>query len=175
MQLEDLLAMAQMPFAGHQTIEQVATAHPRVLAELKKIDPLKTAATFDGLLTTPQLQANCHRIETLIHLSVAYCDGRGTPMQGFIRRSFRSLGDRYCGMMEDPAEDVFVTLVNTPKGNFRIFEAIREGTLCRQNCWMGVSFGSVENWTSDLDRSAVRQGQGKGGTSQRLGDVLCAA
>jgi hypothetical protein len=128
MQLEDLLAMAQMPFAGHQTIEQVATAHPNVLAELRKLDPIKTAASFAGLLTTPQLQANCHRIETLIHLSVAYCDGRGTPMQGFIRRSFKSLGDGYCGMMEDPAEDVFVTLVNTPQGNFRVFEGIREGT-----------------------------------------------
>lgn len=91
MQLEDLLAMAQMPFAGHQTLEQVGTAHPSVLAELRKLDPVKTAATFAGQLTTPQLQANCHRIETLIHLSVAYCDGRGTPMQGFIRRISRAL------------------------------------------------------------------------------------
>src|SRR5262245_59432463 len=125
MQLEDLLAMAEMPFAGHKTIEQVATAHPRVLTELRKKEPIRTAATFAGLLITPELQANCIRIETLIHLSVAYCDGRGIPMQGFTRRSFKSLGDGYCGMMEDPAEDVFVTLVNTSKGNFRIFEGIR--------------------------------------------------
>jgi hypothetical protein len=129
MQLDDLLvAMAQMPFGGHNTIEQVATAHHRVLAELRKMEAIKTTATFAGLLTTPELQANCFRIETLIHLCAAYCDGRGTPMQGFIRRSFKSLGDGYCGIMEDPAEDVFATLVNTPAGNFRIFEGIREGT-----------------------------------------------
>ena len=29
--------------------------------------------------------------------------------------------------MEDPSEDVFVTLVNTPRGNYRIFEGISEG------------------------------------------------
>ena len=28
--------------------------------------------------------------------------------------------------MEDPAEDIFVSLVNTPGGNFRIFEGLRE-------------------------------------------------
>jgi hypothetical protein len=31
-------------------------------------------------------------------------------------------------MAEDPAEDVFVSLVSTPRGNFRVFEGIREGT-----------------------------------------------
>jgi len=41
--------------------------------------------------------------------------------------------------------------------------------------WMGVSFGSVESWTPDSDQSAICQGQGEGRTSQRLGDVLCAA
>lgn len=30
-------------------------------------------------------------------------------------------------MAEDPAEDLFVALVNTTSGNFRVFEGIREG------------------------------------------------
>ncbi len=76
----------------------------------------------------PELQANCLRIEALVHLAVAYCEGRLAPTKGFAIRSFEGLGDGYCGWMEDPAEDVFVSLVNTPQGNFRIFEGIREGT-----------------------------------------------
>src|SRR5205085_11252420 len=39
---------------------------------------------------------------------------------------------------------------------------------------MGVFFGSVENWTPDMDQSAVCQGQGEGGSSERFGDVLCS-
>jgi len=65
MQLDHLLAMAQMPFGGHNTIEQVATAHPTahpwVLAELRKTEAIQTAATFAGLLVFSRHQ-NCRQI-----------------------------------------------------------------------------------------------------------------
>ncbi len=126
MKLEDHLA----PFflGGSPTIEQIANEHPDLIAELKRLEPIKTATTFAGLLTLPKLQANCLRIEVLVHLAAAYCEGRSAPTKGLTKRSFERLGDGYCGRMEDPAEDVFLTLVNTPRGNFRIFEGIREGT-----------------------------------------------
>ncbi len=126
MKLEDHLA----PFflGGSPTIEQIANEHPDLIAELKRLEPIKTATTFAGLLTLPKLQANCLRIEVLVHLAAAYCEGRSAPTKGLTKRSFERLGDGYCGRMEDPAEDVFLTLVNTPRGNFRIFDGIREGT-----------------------------------------------
>ena len=33
-----------------------------------------------------------------------------------------------CGHMEDPSESVFVGLVDTSQGNFRIFEGLWNGT-----------------------------------------------
>src|SRR5208283_176314 len=102
--------------------------HPKLISELKTMDPARTAATFAGLLTFPELQANCFRIEVLVHLAIACCDGRSGPTTSFLRRSFEQLGNGFCGKIEDPAEDIFVSLVNTPNGNFRIFEGIREGT-----------------------------------------------
>jgi len=128
MELDDLLEAEQIPAVMNPTIERIAQAHRDTIAELRKLDPIKTAATFAGLLTMPELQANCFRIEALAHLAVAYCEGRMTPTKPFVRRSFERLGDGYCGIMEDPSEDVFITLVNTPRGNFRIFEGVREGT-----------------------------------------------
>jgi hypothetical protein len=123
---EDPLISEITATAGEPTIGQLAEAHPEVVLEFRKLDMIGTATTFAGLLTTPRLQANCIRIEALVHLAAAYCVGRGAPTRGLVRRSFERLGAGYCGMMEDPAEDVFATLVNTPRGNFRIFEGVRE-------------------------------------------------
>jgi hypothetical protein len=109
------------------TIEEISQAHPEVTSDLRELDPVEMAATFGALLAVPELQANCLRIEALVHLALASCEGRIAPGIHVVRRCFESLGDGYVGMMEDPSEDVFVTLVNTPEGNFRIFEGIREG------------------------------------------------
>lgn len=110
------------------TIREISEAEPRLVAELRNLDPIKIAATFGGLLAAPELQANCLRIEGLVHLAITHCVGRGAPTRATILRSFERLGEGYFGRMEDPSEDVFVTLVNTPRGNYRILEGIREGT-----------------------------------------------
>jgi hypothetical protein len=113
---------------GGQTVESLAKSHPTLITGLRSLAPVATAASFAGLLTAPELQANCYRLEYLVHLAIAYCEGTAQPSQDLVQRSFKILGDGVCGMAEDPAEDVFVSLVSTPKGNFRVFEGIREGT-----------------------------------------------
>jgi hypothetical protein len=110
------------------TIEEISRAHPRIIAELRNLDHATTAAAFGGLLVMPELQANCLRIEALVHLATAFCEGRAEPTKVFVAQAFEQMGEGYFGQMEDPSEDVFLTLVNTPQGNFRIFEGIREGT-----------------------------------------------
>jgi len=112
---------------GTPTIQSVADSHPTLIAEFRKLDPIATAASFAALLTAPELQANCYRLEYLVHLALAYCDGKAQPTQDLIQRSFKILGDGVCGMAEDPAEDVFLSLVSTPLGSFRVLEGIHEG------------------------------------------------
>ena len=62
-----------------------------------------------------------------MHLALAYCEGTVTPSTEIIDQSFEELGDGYCGTMEDPSEDLFVSLVGTQAGNFRVFEGVWEG------------------------------------------------
>ena len=112
---------------GTPSIQSVADSHPRLIAEFRKLDPIATAASFAALLIAPELQANCYRLEYLVHLALAYCDGKAQPTQDLIQRSFKILGDGVCGMAEDPAEDVFLSLVSTPRGSFRVLEGIHEG------------------------------------------------
>lgn len=99
----------------------------RITGFLKKYDLKSTVTQLGGLLTAPALQANTIRIETLVHLAVAHCHGRSKP--GLIEIGHwlnRQLGNTQIASLEDPVEDVFITNVETPEGNRRVFEGIWE-------------------------------------------------
>jgi len=86
-----------------------------------------TVAMTAGLLTVPHLHANNVRLEVLAHLAVAHCSGQRKPGSKQLRRWLNHhLGDTMIARSEDPVEDVFVTNVETPEGNRRIFEGIWE-------------------------------------------------
>jgi len=87
---------------------------------------LDTTALFGGLLTVPELQANCTRLEVLSHLAVAFARGSRVPTVEQIAPWFEMLGRGVCGHLEDPAEDVFVSLVSDASGSYRLFEGIWE-------------------------------------------------
>jgi hypothetical protein len=59
-------------------------------------------------------------------LALARGKGARKPPQKFVSRAFASLGNGPCGWLEDPAEDMFVTSIATPRGNFRILEGVWE-------------------------------------------------
>lgn len=94
---------------------------------LEKYDLKSTVSQLAGLLTVPELQANTIRIETLVHLAVAHCRGKRKPGLTEIRNWInRQLGATHIAQLEDPVEDVFLTNVETPEGNRRVFEGIWE-------------------------------------------------
>lgn len=105
-----------------------ASAYRHIVAALKPFRAPEVLSAVAGLLTIPDLQANCFRLELLAHLAAAFCRGRVSPTPSEIKFLFDALDEGMCGRIEDPAENVFVGLVNTSLGNFRIFEGLREGT-----------------------------------------------
>ena len=92
MDLHDQMTMAHMMAPAPITIERVAKAHARLIGEMEKLDPIRTAASFGALLTASELQSNCYRLEMLVHLAVTYCRGRSLPTTAFIKRAFEQLG-----------------------------------------------------------------------------------
>ena len=94
---------------------------------LKKYDPNSAIPKIAGLLTVPELQANTIRIETLVHLAVVHCQGKSDLRSPDIRKLLNNhLGRTQIADHEDPPEDVFVTNVETPKGNFLLFQSVWE-------------------------------------------------
>lgn len=100
--------------------------HEPIKKVLGTCAPIETASVFGAMLLDPNLQSNCCRLEALVHLSLAAGQGKRIPTQQQLSDCFNELGTGFYGRMEDPAEDVFVSRVITPDGNFRIREGIWE-------------------------------------------------
>ena len=111
---------------GRIPLQPIVDENMLQLGELAPFDPLRMAATFAGLLTLPELQSNCIRIEGLVHLSLVFGDGQRKPNPKIISKLFAALGEGIVGRLEDPAEDVFVSSIATPRGNFRILQGVWE-------------------------------------------------
>ncbi len=85
------------------------------------------ASAVGGLMTLPGFQANCVRLEVLAQLAVGVCAGNKKPTHQHLNTWLnRQLGNSELVVLEDPAEDVFVTNVITRVGDFRVFPATWE-------------------------------------------------
>lgn len=94
-----------------------------IVGSLRKCDSKSTVTKLAGLLTVPRLQANAMRLETLVHLAAAHCQGsRDTGLAEIKQWLNKRLLNTQIVHLEDPAEDVFVTNVGTPEGNRRVLE-----------------------------------------------------
>lgn len=108
-------------------ISDVLEENPSIEKELKRYDPIKTAAFVSSLLTLPALHANNMRIEMLIHLIMAYSQGTKEPTQRQVLQWLNiDLGKTSFVSLEDPVEDVFVSNVFNNMKNIRIFEGLWE-------------------------------------------------
>jgi hypothetical protein len=120
------LAAATQTGAG-PTLQDIAKAHPDVVERLANLDAARAAIAVGSLLTVPTLQGLCLRLEMIVHLTLMTARGRNSLYERHARDMIRALGEGFCGQMEDPAEELFVGTVRTPRGNFRLLEGIWEG------------------------------------------------
>ncbi|TGS46283.1 MULTISPECIES: hypothetical protein [unclassified Mesorhizobium] len=117
--LPDIDPISSMTF-GAVSFEASMSDFGPIAQSFAPYDPIRLAATFGGLLTLPELQANNHRIEVLTHLALLTARGKRKPDDHVIAQAFKAIGETKIGQQEDPAEDVFVSSVYTSLGNFRV-------------------------------------------------------
>ena len=99
--------------------------HP--FKQIASLDPLRAASVFAGMLLDPTLQANCLRLETLVHVTLQRANGHKKIAAGLAGKLFSALEDSFCARLEDPSEDVFASVVRTERGNFKVLEGMWEG------------------------------------------------
>lgn len=121
--LEGLFAQLGSAF----DLASLADDHPDVVRRLEHADPLRTSALFGALLMRPDLMCNGTRLEALVHLALHAGRKSNPPTAELASTCFNLLGRGRAGHVEDPAEDVFVGLITSPRGPFRILEGVWEG------------------------------------------------
>ena len=109
------------------TIEDIVNDNKRLVAEISNYDSKSSIALVSSLLTIPEYQTQCIRLEVLAILVALYSDGKRKPYIKEIKKWFKEIGKSKCCIGEDPAEDVFVSNINDHKnGNLRIINGIWE-------------------------------------------------
>ena len=108
------------------TIQEIAEDNKALVNDLSTYDPTVAVPLLAGLLTLPDYQSHCLRLEILVALAVAYCHGRKKANVNEAQRWFSQIGKSQCTSSEDPAEDVFVSLIQDDRGDYRLFEGVWE-------------------------------------------------
>ncbi|WP_173200636.1 hypothetical protein [Geobacter sp. SVR] len=108
------------------TIEEITKENKRLIHDLSRYDPTIAVPLLASLLTLPEYQSHCMRFEVLVTLAVTHCRGRKKANISQAVRWFSLIGKSQCMLGEDPAEDVFVSLVQDSAGNYRLLEGVWE-------------------------------------------------
>lgn len=151
---------------GSQKLENAIAENPALIAMLRQYHPIKTATTFAGLLTQKRLQSNCLRLEVLVHLSLACCQGEKMPVAQVTSHAFKAVGRGIHGRMEDPAEDVFVSSIHSTRGNYRILEGIWESSSFYLQRFVNIVDRLPDTGNLDRLKSSVH-------ALLKLSDLLC--
>jgi len=120
------------------TIEDISRENRSLIRELSRYDPTVAVPLLASLLTLPGLQSHCIRLEILVALAVVHCRGRQTPNINQAIRWFSQIGKSQCVTGEDPAEDVFVSLVRDRNGDYRLLEGVWETAGFYTQCVLDV-------------------------------------
>ncbi|MBN2466899.1 MAG: hypothetical protein JXD19_02010 [Deltaproteobacteria bacterium] len=108
------------------TIEEITRENKSLVYDLSRYDPSVAIPLLASLLTLPKYQSNCIRLEILVALAVAHCCGQKKANISHVIEWFSQIGKSKCVAGEDPAEDVFVSLVRDKNGDYRLLEGAWE-------------------------------------------------
>lgn len=120
------------------TFKEISDDAKALVRNMREYSLSSTLPLLAGLLTLPEYQSNCIRLEILVELAVLHCRGKKKAKIGTAVRWYKQIGTCRCVFGEDPAEDVFVTLVHNDQGNYRLLEGVWENAGFYTQCFSEI-------------------------------------
>lgn len=155
-ELDNMLA-EQMRWASLQLpLHDVAQAVPELVEDLSRFEVSSSIALLSGLLTEPDYQSTVLRLELLIALTFVHARGDDQPSLEDSARWFATIGESHASCGEDPAEDVFVTLVTNTCESFLLLEGIWESAGFYTQCVLDLLAGMPDATNYNRLRNEVR-------------------
>jgi hypothetical protein len=93
---------------------------------LQEYSKVETACFFSSLLLIPSYQSSQYRLEKAIAISLSFCEGDKKPDKNLIDFILEKSSDLF-GMMEDPAEDVFISTIWFENKQYKTSTGLWEG------------------------------------------------
>lgn len=108
------------------SFNEIIKENKALVRNLEKYSPESAVPMLAALLTLPQYQSICIRLETLVSLAVSKCKGRKVAGSVDVCRWLHMIQKSKILLAEDPADDVFVHLVRFEGEGYRIIGGIWE-------------------------------------------------